>query len=403
MLRTRFPAAHQFTVSLFGCQYHAPSLDAPKRTLIQKFDELVKHGAIHVEELEPNDLPRQRRLLEGDVTQDTPDDKFSSPLPALPEPKPLSDKIRPGRTRFTKFPGNICFMVEGRDESAMPLRQRTHWYKEFDGLAKQWITNVMTAGAAKGLVSGRACHAFAGGKQPGSSSFFDGKGMIDSTTATSTIPETVTNSGILVDRIGPTLVPFLYIGSVGLVLALSVTSLRTQYWQPIMIARALLIMVSVSLAFYPLMPRWWGNNTPTTTNGQSKGVSDSGPSTATNSVANRPSSSALFPGLDYPQQTLLLFWLDLSDIEHLARYDKVHVKLHRNFLAAYGPGGDILLWVDMGILKGDEMDAEYVGCYEGTGFMAYDHDAAFESRRDVVWAGLPVFFDEPRESKPMEW
>ncbi|KAK8085189.1 hypothetical protein PG997_006460 [Apiospora hydei] len=482
MLRTRFPTAHHFTVSLFGCQYHAPSPDVSKRALIQKFDKLVKDGALHVEKLEQNDLPSKvwtshwkspqhfkawwerpevaefwaalpddagfwretvslpatRAMYESNgrdphgsahcgelipltekmgcwgayrscMTQDTPDDKFSSPLPDLPEPKPLSDKIRPGRTRITNFPDNICFMVEGRDESAMPPRERAYWDDEFDDLAKQWITNVMTAGAAKGLVSGRACHAFADGKHLGASPFSDGKGVIECATATSTIPETASNGGILVDRIGPTIVPFLYVDSVGLLLALSVTSLRMKYWQPILIAQALLIVICVSLAFYSRMPRWWGKGTPVITNCQGKGASDdSGFTTTASSFASRSSSSsALFPGLDYPQQNLLLFWLDLSHIEHLARYDKVHVKLRHNFLAAYGPGGvmaggDILLWVDMGILKGDEMDAEYVGCYEGSGFMAYDHDAAFESRRDTKSAGLPVFFDEPRESKPME-
>lgn len=54
--------------------------------------------------------------------------------------------------------------------------------------------------------------------------------------------------GVLVDRIGPT-IP-LCIGSVGLLLALFMTSLCTQYWQ-LMLAQSLLLGVSASLVFCP--------------------------------------------------------------------------------------------------------------------------------------------------------
>ncbi|KAK8018561.1 hypothetical protein PG991_007751 [Apiospora marii] len=257
------------------------------------------------------------------LTPETPDTKFASPLPTLPEPRPLSDEIRRGRTRITKFPDNICFVVEGQDYVAIPPPERAYWDENFDGLAKQWITNVMTAGSAKGLVSGRACHAFGSGKQLGASS----------------------------------------------------RRVTTQD----------------------------ANGHGATANGHDAGEDGD----AVNSTPKDP--SPLFPGLDYTRQAQLLFWLDLSYMEHLGRWDEVHRKLRRGFLEAYGPhgamqGGDLLLWVDLGVLKADELDAEYVGCCEGTGFMAYDHDAAFvASRRDARSAGLPAFFDEARGSRPMEW
>ncbi|KAK6211163.1 hypothetical protein QIS74_10427 [Colletotrichum tabaci] len=380
MLRSRFPTAHHFTVSLFGCQYHADSPSPEKLALINKFDGLIKAAAIHVEELEQNDLPSKiwmsywktpqlfkawwespetsafwsslpedagfwretvslpatRSMYETNkpipsgfghcgepipltektgywgayrsrLTPESPEDKFESPLPAVPEPRPLSDKVRSGRVRVSKFPDNISFVVEGQDYSAMNDNERSHWNENFDGLTKQWVTNVVTAGPTKGMLSARACHAFAGEKQPGA-----------------------------------------------------------------------------------------------TTNGATNGASTNG--TSNGAVTN---GHGIFPGLDYIRQAQLLFWLDLSKMEHIGRTDKVHVKLRRDFFAAYGPGGvmeggDLLLWVDVAVLKGEEMDAEYVGCYDGTGFLAYDNHPAFTTE-SVKTAKLPAFFDAPIKSNPIEW
>lgn len=382
MLRSRFPTAHHFTVSLFGCQYHADSPSADKLDLINKFDSLIKHSAIHVEELEQNDLPSKiwmsywkspqafktwwespetsafwsslpdnagfwretvslpatRSMYESNkekpsgfghcgelipltektgywgayrsrMTPATPEDKFQSPLSEVPEPRPITDKVRSGRVRVSKFPDNISFVVEGQDYSAMSEYERDHWNENFDGLTKQWVTNVMTAGPAKGMVSARACHAFAGDKQPGA------------------------------------------------------------------------------------------------TNGSLVNGSEAGASNGTNGT--QTNGHSIFPGLDYIRQAQILFWLDLSKMEHIGRTDKVHVKLRRDFFAAYGPGGvmeggDLLLWVDVAVLKGEEIDAEYVGCYDATGFLAYDHHPAFTSET-VKAAKLPAFFDTPIESKPIEW
>ncbi|KAJ0303023.1 hypothetical protein Brms1b_011798 [Colletotrichum noveboracense] len=398
MLRSKFPTAHHFTVSIFGAQYHADSPSEEKLALINRFDGLIKGAAIHVEELEQNDLPSKvwmsywaspqafktwwespktaafwsalpadagfwretvsipatRGMYESNkpqasgfghcgeaipltaktgywgayrsrMTPDSPEDKFESPLPAVPTPRPLTDKIRSGRVRVSKFPDNINFVVEGQDYSYMNDNERGHWNENFDGLTKQWVTNVMNAGPEKGMVNARACHAFAGDKQPGATN-----GAVNGHATNGTNGAN-------------------------------------------------------------------GTNGVNGTNGHTNG---------TNGHTNGHSNS-IFPGLDYIRQAQILFWLDLSKMEYIGRYDKVHVKLRKDFFAAYGPGGvmeggDLLLWVDVAILKGEEMDAEYVGCYDGTGFLAYDDHPSFAS--EVVEASqLPSFFDKPIPSQPIEW
>lgn len=362
LLRAQFPEAHHFTVSLFGCQYHADSPPGSKLALIESFQSLIRPAAVHVEEYEQNDLPTKiwmsywaspqtfkawwespgvaafwgslpddagfwretvnlpatRAMHQavfddrkdgfghcGDLcpltermgywgayrsrlTKDHPEDRFASSLPAVPEPRPLSDKVRPGRVRMTRFPDNLCFVVEGQDYSGMGPREREYWDEHLDGLAKRWITNVMTGGPGKGLVSARACHGFAGGKQLGAAE-----------------------------------------------------------------------------------------------------------------------ANGFFPGLDYVRQAQLLFWLDISHMEHMGKHDPTHVKLRGKFLQDYGPGGemeggDLLLWVDLGVLKADEVDAEYVGCYDGTGFTAFDEQPSFGSEV-VERASLPAFFEQPVQSKPEKW
>ncbi|KAM5386428.1 hypothetical protein ACJZ2D_000391 [Fusarium nematophilum] len=387
MLRARFPSAHHFTLSIFGCQYHAESPNATKRDLVDGFDNLIRGAAVHVEELEQNDLPSKiwmsywsspqsfkawwespdalsfwnslpddagfwretisfpatRAMYESNdqkpsgfghcgelllpltektgywgayrsrMTPDGPDDSFSSPLIATPQPRPRTNKIRYGRTRMTKFPDNICFVVEGQDYSAMSAEERDYWNENFDGLTKQWITNVVTGGPAKGMVSSRACHAFAGDKVLGA------------------------------------------------------------------------------------------------TNQQANGVeaTSNGANGQNGIAAKSANGTALFPGLDYIRQVQVLFWLDLSKMEHMGRWDKGHVKLRRNFMTAYGPGGpveggDLLLWVDVGVLKGSEIDAEYVGCFDGTGFLAYDEHRQFASEA-ATGTKLTAFFDALIKSAPIKW
>ncbi|KAF4499667.1 Phenylacetaldoxime dehydratase [Fusarium agapanthi] len=132
-----------------------------------------------------------------------------------------------------------------------------------------------------------------------------------------------------------------------------------------------------------------------------------GTTNGTNGTTNGTPNGGIFPGLDYIRQAQILYWTDLSKMEHMGRWDKGHVKLRHNFMSAYGPGGvmqdgDILLWVDLGIIKGDEIDAEYVGCYEVTGFLAFDKSAMFAST-SVAAAELPPIFDKPIACQPIEW
>lgn len=39
--------------------------------------------------------------------------------------------------------------------------------------------------------------------------------------------------------------------------------------------------------------------------------------------------------------------------------------------------GKQLMWVEQGVLKSQEIEAEYIGCYEGTGFMAFEGKPGF--------------------------
>lgn len=360
--RAKFLEAHHFTVSVFGIQYHADIPSASKIAAIGSFQDLIRPFAIHVEEFEQNDLPTKilmtywaspqtfkawwesadvksfwqslpddagfwretvnlpatRAMHQAAVddrkdgfghcgnlcpltekmgywgayrsrlTKDGPEDRFASSLSAVPTPRPLSNKVRRGTVRMTEFPDNLCFVVEGQDYSGMGQREVEYWNEHFDGLAKRWITNVMTGGSEKGLVNVRACHGIASGNQHGGT--------------------------------------------------------------------------------------------------QADGI---------------------FPGLNYSRQAQLLFWLDMSYMERMGKQDTAHVKLRRDFLQAYGPGGEmeggnILLWVDLGVLKTDEVDAEYVGCYDGTGFTAFDNQPSFRSEM-VETAILPAFFEQPIESRPEKW
>lgn len=88
-----------------------------------------------------------------------------------------------------------------------------------------------------------------------------------------------------------------------------------------------------------------------------------------------------------PAYKLQIFWFhDFRYMEKIGRSNITHRGLRDNFMASYCPagpmaGGDLLLWVETSIAKSKEMDVEYVGCLEGTGFMAYDHAEPFVSEQ----------------------
>ncbi|KAL4907818.1 hypothetical protein BDW74DRAFT_189222 [Aspergillus multicolor] len=80
--------------------------------------------------------------------------------------------------------------------------------------------------------------------------------------------------------------------------------------------------------------------------------------------------------LNYNRKIQLFYFQDMEAMENIGRKNKGHIKLRRAFMEAYGPGGQmgelpgkLCMWVEASILKGQEIEAEYVGCVEGTGFM----------------------------------
>jgi len=71
----------------------------------------------------------------------------------------------------------------------------------------------------------------------------------------------------------------------------------------------------------------------------------------------------------------LAFFLDLAHFEQAGRSHRGHVQLRKNTMEIYGPGGKMsqmgkaVLFVEICVLKPDDLDAEYIGCREGTGLM----------------------------------
>ncbi|KUJ12224.1 uncharacterized protein LY89DRAFT_562655, partial [Mollisia scopiformis] len=88
--------------------------------------------------------------------------------------------------------------------------------------------------------------------------------------------------------------------------------------------------------------------------------------------------------LNYNRKIQLFYFLDHGYMERIGVRNKGHVALRNNFLASYCPAGamgriaKLMLWVETSVLKKDEIECEYVGCLEGTGFLAFDHLEAFK-------------------------
>ncbi|ETI19869.1 hypothetical protein G647_08883 [Cladophialophora carrionii CBS 160.54] len=88
------------------------------------------------------------------------------------------------------------------------------------------------------------------------------------------------------------------------------------------------------------------------------------------------------PGVDLEVDTdavaetnQLMYFLDLAHFELAGRSFKDHVKLRQTTFEAYGPGGKhsedgkLSIWVELCVLKKGDLEAEYIGCREGTGLM----------------------------------
>ncbi|KAE9980832.1 hypothetical protein BLS_008161 [Venturia inaequalis] len=71
----------------------------------------------------------------------------------------------------------------------------------------------------------------------------------------------------------------------------------------------------------------------------------------------------------------LVYFLDLAHFEQAGRAHRSHVQLRKNTMEIYGPGGTMseigkaVLFVEICVLKAGDLDAEYIGCREGTGLM----------------------------------
>lgn len=203
------------------------------------------------------------------IEESTKEDRLPSALDTVPEPRLPDGQIRRGRVQISRFPDNICYVIEGQDHTPLKQDEGKLWSKMFHWATKRWVTNVVRAGPGKGMLNARLCHA----------------------------PE----SGLM-------------------------------------------------------------------------GVEQ----------GEVPDDDDIYPALDFNRKIEILYFLDLKYMEHIGRFDKGHVKLRKEFMETYGPGGaaahgDLLLWVELGILKANTIEAEYIGCYEGTGFLAYDHHPSFNA------------------------
>ncbi|KAJ5097187.1 hypothetical protein N7456_007908 [Penicillium angulare] len=91
--------------------------------------------------------------------------------------------------------------------------------------------------------------------------------------------------------------------------------------------------------------------------------------------------------LNYNKKVQLFYFKDLRHMEKIGRSNKEHVELRSRFMGAYGPGGvlsstgKIVLWVETTVLKNGEIECEYVGCEEGTGWMALAGNREFHAEK----------------------
>ncbi|KAJ9616399.1 hypothetical protein H2200_000117 [Cladophialophora chaetospira] len=75
----------------------------------------------------------------------------------------------------------------------------------------------------------------------------------------------------------------------------------------------------------------------------------------------------------------LMYFLDLAHFEYSGRSFREHVKLRATTFEMYGPGGKhsengkLSIWVELCVLKSGDLEAEYIGCREGTGLMLFEN------------------------------
>jgi hypothetical protein len=83
--------------------------------------------------------------------------------------------------------------------------------------------------------------------------------------------------------------------------------------------------------------------------------------------------------LNHNRKIEMFYWQDMSKFERVGRVHRGHVKLRKRWMEVYGPEGErgngvgqINLWEETSIMRSPDIFAEYVGCREGTGLMAFD-------------------------------
>ncbi|KAJ5093789.1 hypothetical protein N7456_009650 [Penicillium angulare] len=92
------------------------------------------------------------------------------------------------------------------------------------------------------------------------------------------------------------------------------------------------------------------------------------------------------PQLKYNRKVQFFYFTDMRHMLSMGKQHSEHVRLRAQFMEAYGPGGPlhdiakICLWAETSILKPDEIECEYIGCVEGTGFMAFESLEEFQAK-----------------------
>ncbi|KAH7058676.1 heme-containing dehydratase protein [Macrophomina phaseolina] len=358
MFRCEVSKAHPFILSLFGCQYHSPQPDAKKTALIQNFDRLLDRAAAHVETLEqneptppvgasrvwmsywkcPEDYQRWWSSLEvSDFWNSLPDDAgFWREKLSLPHSRVMFESNKNTHNGYSHV------------GALVPLTEKTgYWGAYRDRLEDATPSDRLKSPLSK-VPPAKAQMA----------QIRKGRVIMDS------FPD---NLCVVIEGQDHR----------------AMKSEEREHWNErfdhltkswvthVVGAGADAGMVSARLCYAP----------------------HSGKVEACGDVSLEQGWAQAF---SFNRRVQILYFLDLSYMERIGRNVKTHVELRRKFMESYAPtgpmsNGDLLLWVELGVLKGQDMEAEYVGCYEGTGFLAYEGDAAFEQKNGAgYWFPLSI-------------